>query len=47
MRSDYRKRVRMQQKLEKERMKGLMENHKLAMEGWKRSEEVRKAWNNT
>ena len=40
------KEVRMQQKLEKERMKGLMENHKLAMEGWKRSEEVRKAWNN-
>ena len=40
------KEVRTQQKLEKERMKSLMEEYKLAMEEWKRSEEARKAWNN-
>ena len=40
------KEVRMQQKVEKERMKGLMEEYKVAMDEWKRCEEVRKTWSN-
>ena len=36
---------RVQQKLEKERRKGMMEEHRFVMEEWKRSEEARKALN--
>ena len=39
------KEERIQQQLEKERRKGVMEEHKIMMEEWKRGEEVRKAWN--
>ena len=39
------KEERVQQKLEKERRKGMMEEHRFAMEEWKRSEEARKALN--
>ena len=39
------KEERAQQALEKERRKGIVEEHKAAMDEWKKGEEMRKAWN--
>jgi len=39
------KEERAQQALEKERRKGMVEQHKAAMDEWKEGEEMRKAWN--
>ena len=39
------KEERVQQKVAKEKRKNMMEEYKAAMEGWRKGEEVRKAWN--
>ena len=41
------KEERAEQKLAKEKRKGMMEEYRIAMEGWKKGEEARKVWNAT
>ena len=44
---ELQKEAKAQQQLEKEKKRGMMEEYKIAMEEWKKSEEVRRAWNVT